>query len=524
MSKGTTKNQSFIADGLCFRPQTPDATYSEADNNKIYRIASNLDNAHSTYSTDCRRSSLSVNIDTPSGESDNEEDNFLDSDIQEVGYFSDVFPNEFELNDESDSSTYYSVMESEFPEQSELCNYKLLNQIGDGAFSRVFKAVNVAGIEQIPVAIKVIKKKSIFGEYEKYGNGAEDGDRIKPCNRESILNEIAIHRMVSENNPYSVKFISFQESTTYFYLVSELVTGGEIFDKIIQMSSFSEDLARHVITQVAMSIKHMHYMGIVHRDIKPENLLFEPIPFYGVDGDEFKLGVGGGGIGLVKLTDFGLAKIISHNTAKTPCGTIEYTAPEIFNFEEYSMKVDMWGIGCVLYTMLCGYPPFYEKDPSKLVKKISEGDYQFSAPWWDGISLGAKNAVSHLLEVDPRKRYDIDEFLNDPWLNTYDCLRPSTLDDQPASEYAYATVEDILNGSFDKRTTENLHSALEQSYELQEQDDTESHKSASSQYIFMPDNNEPLRNSSFDELDGPFSLDLKRSSVYQRRKSKVSFW
>lgn len=77
-----------------------------------------------------------------------------DSDIQEVGYFSDVFPNEFELNDESDSSTYYSVMESEFPEQSELCNYKLLNQIGDGAFSRVFVAVNVAGIEQIPLPSK----------------------------------------------------------------------------------------------------------------------------------------------------------------------------------------------------------------------------------------------------------------------------------------------------------------------------------------------------------------------------------
>lgn len=294
MPKGTMKNQNFIADGLSFRPTTPDATYSEVDSSKIYRIASNLDNAHSTYSSDCRRSSLSVNIDTPSLDSDDEEERFLDSDIQEAGYFSDVFPNQFETDEESSSSTYYSVMESEFPEQLELCNYKILSQIGDGAFSRVFKAVNVASIDQIPVAIKVIKKKSILCEYEKHEHDAENGDRIKPCSRENILNEIFIHRLVSENNPYLVKFLGFQESVTYFYIISELVSGGEIFDKIIQMSSFSEDLARHVITQVAMAVKHMHYMGVVHRDIKPENLLFEPIPFYGVDGDEFKLGVGGG--------------------------------------------------------------------------------------------------------------------------------------------------------------------------------------------------------------------------------------
>ena len=83
--------------------------------------------------------------------------------------------------------------------------------------------------------------------------------------------------------------------------MTELVTGGEIFDRIVQLTCFSEDLARHVITQVAIAIKHRHYMGIVHRDVKPENLLFEPIPFYGLDGDmqkedEFTLGVGGGGI------------------------------------------------------------------------------------------------------------------------------------------------------------------------------------------------------------------------------------
>lgn len=159
--------------------------------------------------------------------------------------------------------------------------------------------------------------------------------------------------------------------------MTELVTGGEIFDRIVQLTCFSEDLARHVITQVAIAIKHMHYMGIVHRDVKPENLLFEPIPFYGLDGDmqkedEFTLGVGGGGIGLVKLMDFGLAKKLRNNTAKTPCGTIEYVAPEVFTSKRYSMKVDMWSIGCVLFTLLCGYPPFYEKNEKNIIEENIE--------------------------------------------------------------------------------------------------------------------------------------------------------
>ena len=108
-----------------------------------------------------------------------------------------------------------------------------------------------------------------------------------------------------------------------------------------------------------------------NRDIKPENILFEPIPFIPsnnptnafdeegkADEGQFKPGVGGGGIGRVKIADFGLSKVIWNNDTLTPCGTVGYAAPEVIRDQKYSKSVDMWAIGCVLYTMLCGFPPF----------------------------------------------------------------------------------------------------------------------------------------------------------------------
>ncbi|CAD6623616.1 XXYS1_4_G0034080.mRNA.1.CDS.1 [Saccharomyces cerevisiae] len=509
-------NPEFIADGIDFYPTTPDAAYFNAADgkNKVNRINSNSENLHHSFASGCRRSSLSVDFNVTSSDSEKSEQSCLENNSQEDEYFCDIFSTELELDEISNKATDYSSSNHQFPEQLELHNYKLLNKIGEGAFSRVFKAVGINTDNQAPVAIKAIIKKGISSDDTLKGN-----DRIQGSSRKKVLNEVAIHKLVSKNNPHCTKFIAFQESANYYYLVSELVTGGEIFDRIVQLTYFSEDLARHVITQVAIAIKHMHYMGIVHRDVKPENLLFEPIPFYGLDGDmqkedEFTLGVGGGGIGLVKLMDFGLAKKLRNNTAKTPCGTIEYVAPEVFTSKRYSMKVDMWSIGCVLFTLLCGYPPFYEKNEKTLLKKISRGDYEFLAPWWDNISSGAKNAVTHLLEVDPNKRYDIDDFLNDPWLNSYDCLKDSNSD-------SYASVQSILNDSFDERA-ETLHSAL--SCQSEKQDDTEFSGSESSEYIFMTEEDRNLRGSWIGEPKECFTLDLSTSSIYQRRKNKIFFW
>lgn len=270
--------------------------------------------------------------------------------------------------------------------------------------------------------------------------------------------------MRGTSHPSIVKLFAFSESPDHYFLVMEctsplpflvsclslnsnlVMEGGELFHQIVKLTYFSENLSRHVILQVAQGIRYLHEeRGVVHRDIKPENLLFERIeiiPSRNIirrpydeekeDEGEFIPGVGGGGIGRVKIADFGLSKVVWNEETMTPCGTVGYTAPEIVKDERYSKSVDMWALGCVLYTVLCGFPPFYDESIQVLTDKVAKGQYTFLSPWWDDIShsclfsrfikkiqltlfLVAKELISHLLCVDPVQRYTIDEFLSHPW-------------------------------------------------------------------------------------------------------------
>jgi serine/threonine protein kinase len=266
--------------------------------------------------------------------------------------------------------------------------------------------------------------------------------------RANILKEVQIMRGTS--HPSIVKLYSFSESPEYYYLVMELMGGGELFHQIVKLTYFSENLARHVILQVARGIRYLHEeRGVVHRDIKPENLLFERIDIVPSknpikrpydeekeDEGEFIPGVGGGGIGRVKIADFGLSKVVWNEETMTPCGTVGYTAPEIVKDERYSKSVDMWALGCVLYTLLCGFPPFYDESINVLTEKVARGYYTFLSPWWDDISHSAKDLITHLLCVDPAQRYTIDEFLAHPWCNASPAPPP------PPTPYMYPHLKE----------------------------------------------------------------------------------
>nr|XP_018263259.1 CAMK/CAMK1/CAMK1-RCK protein kinase [Kwoniella dejecticola CBS 10117]OBR85417.1 CAMK/CAMK1/CAMK1-RCK protein kinase [Kwoniella dejecticola CBS 10117] len=313
--------------------------------------------------------------------------------------------------------------------------YTLIEKMGDGAFSNVYKAVEKKTGRK--VAVKVVRKYEL--NHSQHGNkhlNANFKKRPRVTERANILKEVQIMRGVDHSG--IVKLLAFFESEEHYFLVLELMEGGELFHQIVKLTYFSEALSRHVILQVAEGIRYLHEeRGVVHRDIKPENLLFDRIPIIPSrtpihrpydeekeDEGEYRPGIGGGGIGRVKIADFGLSKIVWDEQTMTPCGTVGYTAPEIVKDERYSKSVDMWALGCVLYTLLCGFPPFYDESINVLTEKVARGYYTFLSPWWDDISTSAKDLITHLLCVDPAQRYTIDEFLAHPWIKDAPSAQP----------------------------------------------------------------------------------------------------
>ncbi|NWX87825.1 KCC1G kinase, partial [Nothoprocta ornata] len=257
-------------------------------------------------------------------------------------------------------------------------NFIFMEALGSGAFSEVF-LVKQRSTGKL-FALKCIKKS--------------------PLTRDSSLeNEIAVLKKIKHENIVTLEDI--YESTTHFYLVMQLVSGGELFDRILERGVYTEKDASVVIHQVLTAVKYLHENGIVHRDLKPENLL------YLTPEENSK----------IMITDFGLSKMEQNGIMSTACGTPGYVAPEVLTQKPYSKAVDCWSIGVITYILLCGYPPFYEETESKLFEKIKEGYYEFESPFWDDISESAKDFIKHLLEKNPNTRFTCEEALRHPWIN-----------------------------------------------------------------------------------------------------------
>ncbi|SPO02406.1 related to serine/threonine-protein kinase [Cephalotrichum gorgonifer] len=359
---------------------------------------------------------------------------------------------------------------SRFPKYPGLERWRLLEKMGDGAFSNVYRALDLEG-HHGEAAIKVVRK------FE-----------MNNMQRSNILKEVQIMRQL--DHPNIVKLLEFSESREYYYIVLELAPGGELFHQIVRLTYFSEDLSRHVITQVAKALLHLHEeKGIVHRDIKPENILFSPIPVVAskhpkptqpgdedkVDEGEFIKGVGAGGIGQIKIADFGLSKVIWETETMTPCGTVGYTAPEIVKDERYSKSVDMWALGCVLYTLLCGFPPFYDESIEVLTEKVAKGQYTFLSPWWDVIDKSAQDLITHLLTVDPDKRYTIKEFLAHPWIQAAGPTPSADERPTPEAMRAFTQANRLAEGDkvhdFRSPAAVNLREVFDVSYAVHRQEE-----------------------------------------------------
>ena len=122
---------------------------------------------------------------------------------------------------------------------------------------------------------------------------------------------------------------------------------------------------------------------------------------------------------LLKLADFGLAQMLKpHELMHSACGTPGYVAPEVLRNEStgYGKEVDMWSIGIILYVLLCGFPPFYDEDNSRLFQAIQLGEYEYPSPYWDSVSSDATSLIDKLLVLDPTHRLTSKQALQHPWL------------------------------------------------------------------------------------------------------------
>jgi len=258
--------------------------------------------------------------------------------------------------------------------------YKFGKTLGTGSFATVKGAVKKDTNER--VAVKCIKKDSL---------AAEDEDALQL--EVQILNDV--------EHPNIVKLHEVFDCPKTFYMVMEVMSGGELFDRIVEKEKYGEGDARVLVAKITRAIKYCHDKGIVHRDLKPENLLFQD------ESEEAE----------IKVADFGLAKLVtSDSMMQTACGTPGYVAPEILEGGAYGQEVDLWSIGVIMYILLCGFPPFFDDNNAQLFAAIKAGSYDFPSPYWDDVSPEAKDMIEKLLVVDPAKRMTSEGVLAHPWV------------------------------------------------------------------------------------------------------------
>eukprot|EP00522_Entomoneis_paludosa_P008770 CAMPEP_0172447530 /NCGR_PEP_ID=MMETSP1065-20121228/6818_1 /TAXON_ID=265537 /ORGANISM="Amphiprora paludosa, Strain CCMP125" /LENGTH=549 /DNA_ID=CAMNT_0013198853 /DNA_START=56 /DNA_END=1705 /DNA_ORIENTATION=+ len=229
--------------------------------------------------------------------------------------------------------------------------------------------------------------------------------KAKVSKIEVLKREIEILKEVK--HPHIIELIEVYEDERYLHLITELCTGGELFDRIIAKTQsaeghFSEHDAAALVRDILDAISYCHDVkGIVHRDLKPENFLFL------TDADDAP----------IKIIDFGLSR---HDDAalgimQTKVGTPYYVAPEVLR-REYTKSCDIWSIGVITYILLCGYPPFYGDSDTQIFESVKIGKFDFPSPEWDDISQAAKDFVVSLLKKNPKDRPSAAMALRDPWI------------------------------------------------------------------------------------------------------------
>jgi len=255
-------------------------------------------------------------------------------------------------------------------------NYRLGKQIGSGSFGKVIIGVHILTEEK--VAIKILDKLILNKTPEDY---------------QLVKNELSILQIVKHKN--IIRLYEILETTRYIFIIMEYCED-DIMNYILSRKCLSEKESLKYFQQLINALYYLHSQNIAHRDIKIDNLLLDS------NND-------------LKLIDFGLStKYKEGELLNQHCGTIVYAAPEVLDYKSYhGMLVDVWSCGIVLFGMLSGFLPFGESNDEINKKMILEGRIKMPKIF----SEGAKDLLRHMLDINPLKRYTLDDIIEHPWFN-----------------------------------------------------------------------------------------------------------
>jgi len=292
---------------------------------------------------------------------------------------------EYKFDDKRSSSTFGTwrkALETASQSTVEML-YSLENQIGTGAYAKVYRATGKKTGKRY--AVKVIEKNSTNDAFQF----------------EFLSSEVRVMRTVL--HPQLITTFDIFDNDDALRIVLPYMEGGELFDRVAEKGRFSELNAQQVMRDILRGVHYLHMLDITHHDIKPENVLCE--------SKDWPL--------RPVLCDFGLSSISADSSdarGSRVVGTVAYVAPEKVRHEETSKAVDLWSCGVMLYLMLSGKTPFAGKDDEEVLSKISKGSYAMMPRDWRKISPQAKSLVKALLQSDPRKRLSAAGALQHQWI------------------------------------------------------------------------------------------------------------
>ncbi|KAG7195244.1 uncharacterized protein KQ657_003770 [Scheffersomyces spartinae] len=294
---------------------------------------------------------------------------------------------QLEPNTQDKNGTHDEVEEEEtaFEGGRKLDDFEPIKVLGQGAYGKVHLVQDKRSGKLF--AQKQLRKPIIKLRDQAEKDLAHSKQVRRTISERQILTELTHH-------PNIVKlFYAFQDNNK-FYLILEYIPGGELFHHLASPLNklgnvFQEDHAAFYAAEMALGLRYLHTLGIVYRDLKPENCLLN-------------------NAGHLVLTDFGLSKSIGNNAEDERCssviGTPEYMAPEVLKGEEYDFAVDWWSLGCVIYDMMVGKPPFTGRSHKIITDKVLTS--KLKLPFY--FTKDAKDLLNKLLNKNPLKRFDVD--------------------------------------------------------------------------------------------------------------------